>query len=115
MSHTLVDVLKSHYNPGPNITAECYRFNNRRQKNGEAIAEYVAALRHLSKSCKFENTLDECLRDRFIEGLRSEAVLKRLLSKKDLTFASAIEVASSMETAEKYVTDMKVAGTERLQ
>lgn len=43
--------------------------------------------------------LDEALRDRFVCGLRSEAAQKKLLTEDKLTFARAVEIAKSLETA----------------
>ena len=74
------------------------------QDIGESIADYVAELRRLATKCKFEETrdfLEDSLRDRFVFGLRAEGIRKRLLTESNLTFAKAIEVAQSVETASK--------------
>ena len=100
----LKDTLTSHFEPAPIVIAERYRFHRREQKAGESIAEYVAELRRLTTHCKFEDTVDyleESLRDRFVCGLRTESTKKRLLTEKKLTFASAVELAQSLETASK--------------
>ena len=100
----LKDTLTSHFEPAPIVIAERYRFHRREQKAGESIAEYVAELRRLTTHCKFEDTVDyleESLRDRFVCGLRTEGTKKRLLTEKKLTFASAVELAQSLETASK--------------
>ena len=58
----------------------------------------------MATKCKFEETrdfLEESLRDRFVFGLRAEGIRKRLLTKPNLTFAKAIEIAQSVETASK--------------
>ena len=52
----------------------------------------------------FEDTtdfLEESLRDRFVCGLRSESIRKRLFQEKTLTFAKAMELAQSYEAASK--------------
>ena len=45
--------------------------------------------------------MDEQLRDRLVEGLRSESILKRLLSEGDLNLTKAYELAISVETASR--------------
>ena len=61
----------------------------------------MAQLRRLSAKFKFGAHLDDALRDRLVCGLRSEAMQKRLLSMKDLTFQEALDTAQAMETADK--------------
>ncbi len=71
---------------------------------GESIADYVAELRRLSAHCKFQDTttfLEDSLRDRFVCGLRTDSIRKRLLTEEKLTFTKAVEVANSLETATK--------------
>ena len=45
--------------------------------------------------------LEESLRDRFVCGLHTEGTRKRLLIESNLTFAKALEIAQSLETAAK--------------
>ena len=101
----ITSLLKSHFEPTPSVIAERYRFHRRDQASGESIANYVAELRKLTTHCKFEETKDflqESLRDRFVCGLRSESIRKRLLTEdQKLTFAKAMELAQSLETALK--------------
>ena len=100
----VVKMLQDHYEPAPLVIAERYRFHQRSQDVGESIADYVAELRRLATKCKFEDTtdfLEDSLRDRFVFGLRAEGIRKRLLTEPKLTFAKAIEIAQSVETASK--------------
>ncbi|XP_026046823.1 uncharacterized protein K02A2.6-like [Astatotilapia calliptera] len=97
----LTGALSAHYKPTPVVIAERFRFQKRNQKEGEAVSDYVVALRQLSATCDFGQYLDEALRDRFVSGLRSDAVQRKLLSEKDLTFPRACEIAVSMELASK--------------
>ena len=86
------------------MIAERYRFHRRDQAVGENITDYVAELRKLTTHCKFEETtdfLEESLRDRFVCGLRSEGIRKRLLTENKLTFSKALEIAQSLEAATK--------------
>ena len=45
--------------------------------------------------------MQETLRDRFVCGLRHEAIQRRLLSESTLTYAKALEIARGMESADK--------------
>ncbi len=91
--------MKSHFEPKPLVISEWFVFNKRQQQTDELVADYVAALRKLSVHCKFGDFLDDALRDRFVCGLRSEAMQKKLLIETELTFKRAIEIAQSMQSA----------------
>lgn len=57
---------------------------------GESIVDYEAKLQI---HCKFDNYLDQALRDRLVCGLRSEGIQKCLLTEADLTLKKALELA----------------------
>ena len=96
----IADVLLKHYEPKPLVISERFNFNRRQQGANEKIADYVAELRRLSAHCEFGTFLDDALRDRFVCGLRSEAMQrKQLLLETELTFSRAAEIAQNMESA----------------
>ena len=103
-------VLRSHYEPKRAIIAERFHFHKRDQALGESIADYDAALRKLATNCSFEAYLEDALRDRFVCGLRNEAMQRRLLGEADLTLTKAMELAQGMEAAERNARSFK--GTE---
>ena len=75
------------------------------------MAEFGAELRRLAACCSFqEAVLDETIRDRFVCGLRSEPTQRRLLTEKKLTLETAVNIALSMESADKTAKTLK--GTE---
>ena len=47
------------------------------------------------------------LRDRLVCGIANEAVQRRLLAEPKLTYEKAVELALSMETAARNVTELK--------
>jgi len=96
---TLCETLKGHYAPKPNEIAETYIFNTRNQKPGESVSDYIVVLRKLASTCNFEGFLQRALRDRFVCGLASDNIRKRLLAMKDLTLERAREVAIAEEAA----------------
>ena len=93
--------LNDHFLPKRSTIAERFQFHKRNQEVGESVAEYDAALRKLAVNCKFGTVLQETLRDRFVCGLRHEAIQRRLLSETALTYAKAIETARAMEAADQ--------------
>ena len=64
-------------------------------------------MRRLATHCQYAGYLDEALRDRFVCGIRSEAIQQSLLTEKDLALACAIEVAQGMEAAENNAKNLK--------
>ncbi|KAL5460041.1 hypothetical protein EMCRGX_G033456 [Ephydatia muelleri] len=101
-------LLKAHYDPKPLVIAERFRFYRRDQTAEESISEFLVELRRLAAHCEFGQFLDEALRDRLVCGLRNDAIQKRLLSEADVTLAKAVQIASSMESAEKQSLQLNV-------
>lgn len=66
-------------------------------------------MQNLAKHCEFVTFLNEALRDKFVCGLRSEAIKQKLLTEDNLTFSRAYQTAMGMELAEGQV---KVMGAE---
>ncbi len=102
----LVGVLTAHYSPRPTEVMERFRFNSRAKKEGESIADYVAALRKLTEFCNYGAALDKMLRDRLVWGVKDTYIQKKLLAERDLTLAKAIQIAQSAETADKNLREM---------
>ena len=104
----LVEILDKHFRPTTSVVAERYCLNCRRQRENESIADFVADLKRLIVPCKYPaDTQDMILRDRFVFGLLSESTRKRLLTEKDdTTFSTAVEIASSLETATVHAKQM---------
>ena len=71
------------------------------------MAKFVAKLRHLTRACEFKKHLDLASQDRFVSGLQNKATQKRLLTKPDLMFHKAIDIAQTMETAAKNTQQLK--------
>lgn len=63
---------------------------------------YVNELKRLSRNCKFENTLQENMRDQLVCGIRSDVIRQRLFAESDdLTYTQAVTIATSLEAAER--------------
>ena len=107
----LATLLTSHLEPEPLVISERFHFHRRAQREDESVAEFGAELRRLAVRCSFqEAVLDETIRDRFVCGLRSEPTQRCLLTEKKLTLQTAVNIALSMESANKTAKTLK--GTE---
>ena len=102
----LVEVLSKHYSPQPTEVMQCFRFNSCSRKEGESIADNVAKLRRLAEFCNYGDTLDKMLRDRLVWGVRS-ASIQKMLGESELTLTKPIQLAQSMETAERNLREME--------
>ena len=87
--------------PRENPIVERYNFHKRSQQPGETVLQYVAALRTLATTCKFNANQDEMIRDRLCMGLSNTSTVMQLLKNPDLTLAKAIEIATLEESAIK--------------
>ena len=96
----LVSVLQKHYDPKPLVIGERFRFYQRSQKAGESIGDFIVDLRRLSMNCEFGDFLDQALRDRFVCGVRSEGLQKKLITE-------AQEIGQSMESTDLNAKDLK--------
>lgn len=59
----ILKMLRDVYIPKKNILSKRYSFRAQKQLNGEALSEYVAALKGLASTCKFCTSLEEQVRD----------------------------------------------------
>ena len=103
--------MKSHYKPQVVIIFERFKFYSRNQGTTESVADFVAGIKSCARTCEFGNGLDEALRDRLVMGLRNESTQRALLTVKDLTFAQAVEMATSREAAAKDVVEIGASQT----
>lgn len=106
----LVDYMQQYYNPAPLEIAENFRFNKRRQQEGESVQEYLTALQKLAINCNFGTYLKTALRNQFVFGLKNEKILYRLLETKDLTLERALEISVSMELSSRDVAQLHQKG-----
>lgn len=96
----IIDKLKGHYSPKKLEIAETFTFNKCDQKVRQSIAEYSVELKKLANTCNFGEFLERALRDRFVCGLLSEEIRRKLLSEEYLTFDKAYQIAINYERAE---------------
>ena len=97
----LSQALRRHYEPKKLIIVERFAFYGRSQGESESVTEFEAELRKLALHCAFDDFLSQALRDRLVCGLKDQSIQRRLLAEADLTLQKALEIARSMEAAEK--------------
>ncbi len=107
----ITDHLKDYYSPKRLAVAERFKFHNYKQQPGQSITEYATQLKKLVSHCDFNGaSLESNLRDRFICGLSSEHLQRKLLSE-ELDFKRAVQKALADEAANKNVRDMTAPST----
>lgn len=99
----VIECLTKHYAPPVSEIYERYVFNTCVQKPDQSVAKYMIELRKLASTCNFGTFLDDALRDRFVCGIRSENIQKKLLGEAELKFSDACKLALAVEVAEKQV------------
>ena len=99
----LIETMSEFYNPKPLVTVQRYRFYSRFQHSEESISAFVAELRSLARDCDFGRALEDNLRDKLVCAVADQALQRKLLTEKDLTFQRALDVARSHESAKKNV------------
>lgn len=90
-------ILKNHFAPKKLVICV--------QASGESVSGFVANLKRLATTCNFGTHLNEALRDRFVCGLRSEAMQRKLLTA-EYSFDDALKLALSIETVEHNVREL---------
>ena len=95
----VVELLTAHYQPQTIEIAKCYKFFKRTQEDQERTTDFIAALRWLAKTCNFGQYLDTALRDQLVCDLNDHKCQRELLSTQGLTLQTAIQKATTAETA----------------
>lgn len=96
----LKELVKDHVSPKPLKIAERFKFYQRKQLETENVNEFLSQLRKLTEFCEFNTFLNEALKDRFVCGLRSMPIQRKLLTEANLTLDRAVTIATGMEAAE---------------
>jgi len=93
------------------VTYERCVFNQRTQSPGKAFDVFLADLRRLAKSCEYGDVEDSILRDttryysilhdRIVVGVRDDSTRRKLLQRRNLGLADAIDICKFSEVASK--------------
>jgi hypothetical protein len=102
----VIEAFQRHCVGEINVTYERYVFNQRTQSPGETFDVFLADLRRLAKSCEYGDVEDSILRDRIVVGVRDDATRRKLLQRRKLELADAIDICKSSEVASKQLKAM---------
>ena len=85
---------------------EQFNFNNRDQRPGESVNDYIAALRTLAKTCNFNgiktNEVESTMiRNRIIQGIGNKPAQAKMLDKRNASLNDVIDIARMVETTEQ--------------
>ena len=84
--------------------AECYRFYNYKQQEGQLLVNYIAELCRLAATFEWteltEAQLAENICEKFVMGLHNECLFQKLLSQDHKTLEELLELAHTFEAAE---------------
>ncbi len=72
-------------------------FYSRRQQSGESLLTFNTDLKDLADRCEFDTHLDEMLRDKFVLGINSEDIRRRLMVEESLSHKKAVDMATAIE------------------
>ena len=97
----VIDTLGQHLEPKPIVIAERYKFHKTEQTESESIRDYLAKLQKLAETCEFGGYREEAICDRFVCGLRSRSIQRKLLGEVELTLQTAVEKACAAELTER--------------
>ncbi len=103
----LAATLASHYSPAPSEVVQRFKFNTRTRSTGESVAAFVAELRRLAEFCNYGDKLNEMLRDRIVCGVNNEAIQRKLLAERDLTYDRAFAIAQGSELADRNMREIR--------
>ena len=83
-----------------NETFERYKFNSRKQEDGESFEDFHADLRVLAKTCTFcHQCANSMTRDRIILGIRQSETRQELLKIRKLSLDVCVDVCRAAESA----------------
>ena len=99
----IITTMRDHFKKDTVEIAERFKFFKRMQQDNEGVAEYLAELRKLGKTCNFGNYLEKALRDQLVCGLKDHATQKDLLCTKELSLTLAVEKARAAEAVNREV------------
>ncbi|UYV84472.1 hypothetical protein LAZ67_X002313 [Cordylochernes scorpioides] len=97
-----IDLLRQRYVVKSRPWVIRLKFNDRRQLQGETIADYISALRALAKDCAYGSMEDELIRNRFIVGTKIKQLRDRLLVETtNLNLDQVVLLATQYEKAQE--------------
>ena len=97
----IIAKLKEYFAPHRNEMYDREIFNDAKQQANETVDQFLHRLRKLARPCKWENQLDNMLRDRLVHGCCDPHARARAYRKTSCTLKDAIEILRISETTNK--------------
>ncbi|KAJ1138313.1 hypothetical protein NDU88_004700 [Pleurodeles waltl] len=91
-----LQMLDLQFTPKINLVLELHKFFSRVQNPEEDMASYVASLRGLALSCRFEQLSDSLIRDQIVRCAYNKKIREKLLMK-DPNLDDSVQIAKAME------------------
>ena len=93
--------MNTHFHPKPSPIIKQYEFNERKQRPGESVTEFPAAIRKIADDCEYGLALNNMFRDRLVFGTADKRLQNRYLRETTLTYVNARNRALAAEAADK--------------
>lgn len=84
-----------------NTIFERAQFNQRIQREGESVNDFITALYSLAEHCEYGTLHDELVRDKIVVGIRDKNLSEKLQLDSELTLSKAIEKVRLSESVKK--------------
>ncbi|KAJ1149579.1 hypothetical protein NDU88_002386 [Pleurodeles waltl] len=109
-----LQMLDLQFTPKTYLVLEHHKFFSRMQSAEEDMTSYVAALRGLALSCRFEQLSDSPIRDQIVRCAYNKKIREKLLMK-DPNLEEAIQIAKRMEHTALWLKEMDDSNKEGKQ
>ncbi|XP_077863696.1 uncharacterized protein LOC144348068, partial [Saccoglossus kowalevskii] len=89
-----------------NVTFERHVFNSRTQLEGETFDNFLTDLRNKVKTCEYGPLSNSLIKDRIVQGIRSNQIIERLLRERNLDLDKAIDICRASELSKSHLETM---------
>lgn len=103
---TVMNAMENFCKPRKNTVYERFVFYHRNQKSGEPFDTFLMDIRQLARSCEFEATENEMLRDRIVMGIADQKIQTKLLGVDKLTYDVAVDKCRAEEATKEQAKSM---------
>ena len=104
--NAVVATVEEYCTPKRNEVYETFKFNKRKQEEGESFDSFLLDLRKLVKPCEYKDE-DRMLRDKIVIGTNNSKLQKKLLETEKLDLTKTITIARNFELVEIQVNDIE--------
>lgn len=106
----VISEIEKYVNPRYNEVFERYKFNERKQEEGENFENFYTNLRQLLETCNYSGNNapleDQLLRDRIVQGVYDKSLQESLLRIESLTLDKAAQMCRAAEISKTQVKEM---------